>query len=112
MLQYLSSDRVSDQVIPRSACLATKTSLNSEISPVPSLDATKPVFGFSDKTSFKPVSSATETSYKIEISPEREYKGADQTAQPRSLVCGYVVSKLPKADFLASRPILCFPKHE
>ena len=30
--------------------------------------ATKPVFGVSDKASFKPVSSATETSYKIEIS--------------------------------------------
>ena len=33
------------------------------------LDATKPVFGVSDKASFKPVSSATVTSYKIEISP-------------------------------------------
>ena len=29
----------------------------------------KPVFGVSDKASFKPVSSATETSLKIEISP-------------------------------------------
>ena len=33
------------------------------------LIARKPVFGVSVKTSFKPVSSATETSYKIEISP-------------------------------------------
>ena len=32
-------------------------------------DATKPVFGVSDKASFKPVSLATETSYKIEITP-------------------------------------------
>ena len=32
------------------------------------LVATKPVLGGSDKASFKPVSSATETSYKIEIS--------------------------------------------
>ena len=32
------------------------------------LVATKPVFGASDKASFKPVSSATETSYKIDIS--------------------------------------------
>ena len=31
--------------------------------------ARKPVFGVSDKASFKPVSSATETSWKIEISP-------------------------------------------
>ena len=33
------------------------------------LVARKPVFWISDKASFKPVSSATETSYKIEISP-------------------------------------------
>ena len=32
------------------------------------LVARKPVFGVSDKTSFKPVSSATESSWKIEIS--------------------------------------------
>ena len=32
------------------------------------LNATKPVLGVSDKASFKPVSSATETSSKIEIS--------------------------------------------
>ena len=33
------------------------------------LVARKPVFGVSSKASFKPVSSATETSKKIEISP-------------------------------------------
>ena len=33
------------------------------------LVARKPVFGVSDKASFKPVPSATETSLKIEISP-------------------------------------------
>ena len=33
------------------------------------LVATKPVFGVSDKASFKPVSSATGTSQKIEILP-------------------------------------------
>ena len=33
------------------------------------LVARKPVFGVSDKASFKPVSSTTETSQKIEISP-------------------------------------------
>ena len=32
-------------------------------------NSTKPVFGVSDKASFRPVSLATETSYKIEISP-------------------------------------------
>ena len=32
------------------------------------LVATKPVFGVSDKARLKPVSSATDTSYKIEIS--------------------------------------------
>ena len=31
------------------------------------LDATKPVFGVSDKARLKPVSSATESSYKIEM---------------------------------------------
>ena len=33
------------------------------------LIVTKPVFGVSDKASFKPISSATEASKKIEISP-------------------------------------------
>ena len=33
------------------------------------LDVTKPVFGVSRKTRFKPVSSASESSLKIEISP-------------------------------------------
>ena len=37
--------------------------------PYMGLAARKPVFGVSDKASFKPVSSATETSSKIEISP-------------------------------------------
>ena len=32
--------------------------------------ARKPVFGVSDKPSFKPISSATETSRKIKTSPE------------------------------------------
>ena len=33
-------------------------------------DPTKPVFGFFDKVRLKPISSATGTSWKIEISPE------------------------------------------
>ena len=68
-----------------------------------------------DKECFKPVSSAKETSLKIEISPaaslhmilsKKQKKGADQTARMRRLVCACVVHKPPKTGFLASRPIL------
>ena len=68
-----------------------------------------------DKECFKPVSSAKETSLKIEISPaaslhmilsKKQKKGADQTARMRRLVCTCVVHKPPKTGFLASRPIL------
>ena len=70
-----------------------------------------------DKECFKPVSSAKETSLKIEISPaaslhmilskkQKKKKGADQTARMRRLVCACVVHKPPKTGFLASRPIL------
>ena len=55
------------------------------------LDATKPVFGVSYKARLKPVSLATETSLKIELSllasldmilsNERKNKCADQTAR-------------------------------
>ena len=56
------------------------------------LGATKSVFEVSDRASFKPVSTATETSYKIEISPvasldmidtfqKANNKGADQIAR-------------------------------
>ena len=79
------------------------------------LDVTKPVFGVSDKASFKPVSSAIETSKKIEISPvaslhngtfqKANNKGADQTAPMRRLVCACVICNTPKAGFLASRSI-------
>ena len=71
--------------------------------------------GCFDKECFKPVSSAKETSLKIEISPaaslhmilsKKQKKGADQTARMRRLVCAYVVHKPPKTGFLASRPIL------
>ena len=62
------------------------------------LDATKPVFGVSDKVRLKPVSSATETSWKIEISPVASLdmilsKGADydKSARMRRLVCVFVV---------------------
>ena len=57
---------------------------------------TKPVYRVSDKVGFKPVSSATETSKKIEISPvaslhmilsKSKNKGADQPARRRRLVC-------------------------
>ena len=71
--------------------------------------------GCFDKECFKPVSSAKETSLKIEISPaaslhmilsKKQKKGADQTARMRRLVCACVVHKPPKTGFLASRPIL------
>ena len=76
----------------------------------------KPVFRVSNKVSFKPVSSATETSYKMEISPvaslhiklseKANNKCADQTARMRRLVCACVVCKLPKTGFLVSRSIM------
>ena len=71
--------------------------------------------GCFDKECFKPVSSAKETSLKIEISPaaslhmilsKKQKKGADQTARMRRLVCACVVHKPPKTGFLGSRPIL------
>ena len=74
----------------------------------------KPVFRVSDKARQKPASSATETSWKIEISPvarlhilskKHNNKGADQTARMRRLVCACVVRKPPKTGFLVSRPI-------
>ena len=61
--------------------------------------------GCFDKECFKPVSSAKETSLKIEISPaaslhmilsKKQKKGADQTARMRRLVCACVVHKPPE----------------
>ena len=74
-------------------------------------DVTKPVFGVFDKASFKPVSSATEISRKVEVSPVASLhmirkvnnKGADQTARMRRLVCACVVCKPLKTGFLASK---------
>ena len=73
------------------------------------LNATKPVFGISDKVSFKPDSSASETSWKIEISPVASLhmilpkmqitKGTDQTARMCRLVCDCVVSKTHEDRF-------------
>ena len=80
------------------------------------LDVTKPVFGVSDKARLKPVSSATETSFKIGISlvaslnmifsEKVNNKGADQSAWMGRLVCTFVVPKSPKTGFLALRPKL------
>ena len=72
------------------------------------LTMTKPVFGVSDKVSFKPVSSATEISRKVEVSPVASlhmilFKGADQTAWMCRLVCACVVCKPLKTGFLASK---------
>ena len=73
------------------------------------LDMIKPVFGVSDKASFKPVFSATETFSNIEISPvaslhngtfpKAKNKVTDQTAHPRRLVCACVVCKPPEDMF-------------
>ena len=58
--------------------------------------------GCFDKECFKPVSSAKETSLKIEISPaaslhmilsKKQKKGADQTVRMRRLVCACVVHR-------------------
>ena len=78
------------------------------------LIATNLSSGFRKKVRFQPACSATGTSYKIEIllvanfdmvlSKKAKNKGADQTARMRRLVCAFDVRKLPKIDFLASRP--------
>ena len=78
------------------------------------LVARKPVFGVSNKASFKPAHSATETSLKVETASTKSRsdtfqkannKGADQTARMRRLVCACVVRKPPKIGFLTTRPI-------
>ena len=47
----------------------------------------KPVFGVSEKASFKPVSSATETSWNIEISPvARKHMILSQTGITKALI--------------------------
>ena len=73
------------------------------------LNMTKPVFGVSDKGRLKQVTSATETSYKIEILfvaslnmiPSKN-KGADQSAQAGLHLC---CLRTPNTGFLASRYI-------
>ena len=67
----------------------------------------KCVFRISDQVRFKRAYSATETSYKIEISLVASLymilsnnKGADQTARMRRLVCAFVVRKPPMSGFL------------
>ena len=54
--------------------------------------ARKPVFGVSDKASFKPVSSATEiTKFTYDTFQKVNIKGADQSGQMHRLVCAFVV---------------------
>ena len=78
------------------------------------------VFGVSNAIRFKPVSSATETSSKIEIShvvsldmvlsnKQITIKGADQTAGMCRLACVFVVRKLPKTGFLVVEAHMCCP---
>ena len=65
------------------------------------LDARKTVFGVSDKSETQPVSTATETSLKIEISlvassldndtfQKVNNKGADQPVRMHRLTCAFV----------------------
>ena len=73
------------------------------------LDSTKPVFEVFDKERLKPVSSATETSKKMEISPvailDIRVSKKRTTKELISLhECAFVVRKSLKTDFLASRP--------
>ena len=75
------------------------------------LNRTKPVFGVSDKARRKPVSSATETSLKIEIFACSKYrydtfqqennKGADQTVRMCRLGCVFIVRKARRQVFSA-----------
>ena len=76
-------------------------------------DATKSVFGVSEKVILKPVSSVTGTSCNFACSKfgydtfqNAKNKGADQSARMRRLVCAFTVCNPPKTGFPASRPIL------
>ena len=68
----------------------------------------KPVFGVSDKTGFKPVSSATEnwnftcSKFTYETFQKVNNKGADQTSRMRRLVCDCVV-KNPRRQVFSQR---------
>ena len=56
----------------------------------------KPVFGVSDKASFKPAFTATETSkFTYDIFQKANNKGADQTVGIRRLVCTCVIRTPP-----------------
>ena len=69
----------------------------------------KPVFGVSDKTGFKPFSSATEkcnftcSKFTFETFQKVNNKGADQTARMRRLVCDCVVKKKPRRQVFSRR---------
>ena len=81
------------------------------------LVARKPVLGVSDKGSFKPVSSATQTSKKIEILLLASLdmilfnkRITNALISMRRLVCAFVVGKPPKTGFVALRPKLLLAK--
>ena len=73
------------------------------------LDVTKPVFRVSENQSVHLQRLASKLEILIVESldtiQEVNKKGADQTAQMRSLVCAFVVRKSQKTCFLASRPM-------
>ena len=72
-------------------------------------EATNSVFWVSDKARLKPVSSATETSKKTEISLVEAFqkansKGADQSGRMHRLVCTFVVRKPQRQVFSHQGP--------
>ena len=77
------------------------------------LDARKPVFGVSEKASFKPVPQLQRPARRLKFTcsmftfdtfQNANNKGADQTALMRRLVCDCVDHKPPNTGFLATRP--------
>ena len=70
-------------------------------------EATKAVFRVSDEVSLKPVSSATETSYKIEISHVATLDIRSKIRITKALFSlHFCCSQTPKTGFLALRPKL------
>ena len=87
--------------------------ISSSPTKIMGLVATKSVFGVFVKARFEPVSSATSLNiiifacsmFRDDTFQNANNKGADQAARMRRLVCAFVVRKVPKTGFLASRPI-------
>ena len=79
------------------------------------LDVTKPVSRFSNKVRFKPVFSATETSWNIEISLEASLDMilSAQSAWMHRLVCAFVVRLPPKTyDLIPNQGVLQLSRYK